>query len=174
MGINLTIKEWLEVAPLIFTIIGGIFFLLQWRKDIKTKRAEFIYQILDKFRFDGNLLETTYILDYEQRWYVKGFHESDLEGLIDKYFCYIDYVCYLKSTKNISDKEFRIFEYEVHRVCNSLSAQAYLWNLYNFSLKNKAKCSYQNIINYGMKKRLLPNDFLTNQNLYPGQKYLNW
>lgn len=173
MGNNAEV--WIGIVSLVFTAIGGIFIYIQWQKSIKTKRAEFIYQILDKLRFDDELSEATYILDYnEYDWYNDSFHNggNNMEHKIDKLFCYIDYICYLRSTKNISKTEFKIFEYEVHRICLGHSAQAYLWNLYHFALKNKTCCSFQNIIDYGIEKGTFPKDFTTNKKLY--RKRLNF
>lgn len=173
MGKN--VEVWLEIVSLVFTVIGGIFIYIQWQKSIKTKRAEFIHQILDKLRFDEDLLEATYILDYnESDWYNASFHngKNNMEHIIDKLFCYIDYICYLRSTRNISETEFKIFKYEVHRICQGYSAQAYLWNLYHFARRNETCCSFQNIIDYGIEKGIFPKEFTTNTKLY--RKQLNF
>lgn len=58
MGI--TIDMWFEIASF---IVGGIFVYFQWEKSVKTKRAEIIHQIIDKLRFDEDLIKATYILD---------------------------------------------------------------------------------------------------------------
>lgn len=169
---NLSIDNWLTIVSLIFAVIGGVFIYWQWRNSIKIRRAEFINQILEKLRFDKDLTSAIYIIDYNQEWYDSSFHNSKLECSIDKLFCYIDYICYLKSTGNISITEFKIFQYEIHRICISYSSRAYLWNLYHFSLKNKTNCSFQYLIDYGIKSKMLQEDFKSNVSLYP--KYLNW
>lgn len=169
---NLSIDNWLKIISLTFAAIGGAFIYWQWRNSIRIRRAEFINQILEKLRFDRDLTSTVYIVDYNQKWYNSSFHNSDLERSIDKLFCYMDYICYLKSTRNISTTEFKIFQYEIHRTCISISSQVYLWNLYHFSKKNNTDCSFQYLINYGIKSKLMPKDFKSNRSLYP--KYLNW
>lgn len=173
MGI--TIDMWFEIASLALTIVGGIFVYFQWEKSAKTKRAEIIHQIIDKLRFDEDLIKATYILDYNPYWYNDSFHNGNngMEYIIDKFFCYIDYICYLRSTRNISEKEFKIFNYEVNRICSrSKSAQAYLWNLYHFAERNETSCSFRYIIDYGIKNGLFPKDFTTNKKLY--RKQLNF
>ncbi|GHT29534.1 hypothetical protein AGMMS49574_06550 [Bacteroidia bacterium] len=134
--INLSFENYLSLISLLFVLIGGCFALYQWQSSIKTKRAEFINQILEKLRFDKELTKTMYIVDYDQNWYSNKFHNSELEDSIDKLFSYLDYICYLKHTKNITKTEFQIFQYEIHRVCVSNSTKSYLWNLYHFSKRN--------------------------------------
>jgi len=167
-----TIDNWLTLISLLFVVIGATFALYQWKKNLKIKRAEFINQILEKLRFDKELAEIMYIIDYNQTWYNIEFHNSELESSIDKLFSYLDYICYLKDTKNITETEFKIFQYEIHRVCISVSTKLYLWNLYHFSKKNKTTCSFQYLIDYGIISKLLPKDFKVNETLY--NKTLNW
>lgn len=169
---NLTVENWLTIISLIFASIGGIFIFLQWNMSIKNRRAEFIYQILEKLRFENKLSSTMRIIDYEQEWYSKEFHNSNLEKYIDILFSYIDYICYLKATKNISKIEFDIFKYQIHRICISNSTSKYLWNLYHFSKKNNTTCSFQYLINYGIQCEFLSKEFKDNEELYT--KTLNW
>ena len=164
--------NWQILVPLLFAVIGGGFALFQWKKTIKVKRAEFINQILEKIRFDKDLTNTMYVVDYNQNWYDNSFHNGTLECSIDKLFAYLDYICYLKLTKNITNTEFNIFRYDIHRVCVSKSTKHYLWNLYHFSKRNKTDCSFQYLINYGINSGLFPKDFKENATLY--KKTLNW
>lgn len=170
--VNLTTENWLTIISLGFAAIGGAFIFWQWQKSLKTKRAEFINQILEKIRFDKDLTETMYIIDYDQNWYDSSFHTNKLESSIDKLFSYVNYICYLKSTGNISKTEFKIFQYEINRICVSDSTKSYLWNLYNFSMKNKTTSSFQYLIDYGIENKLFPDDFKDNKTLYT--KTLNW
>lgn len=167
-----SIDNWLTLISLCFVALGGGFALWQWRKNLKIRRAEFINQILEKLRFDEELIKTMYIVDYKQDWYDVSFHDSEFERVIDKLFAYLDYICYLKTTRNITNSEFHIFQYEIHRVCISYSSKAYCWNLYHFSKKNETVCSFQYLIDYGIKAELFPKDFKKNTTLY--SKTLNW
>lgn len=53
-----SIENWLTLISIIFAGIAGSFVYWQWRKNVKTKRAEFINQIIEKLRFDKNLINT--------------------------------------------------------------------------------------------------------------------
>jgi hypothetical protein len=169
---NLTIDNWLTIISLAFVAIGGVFIYFQWKKSLKIKRAEFINQIIEKLRFDDDLPKTMYEIEYRQNWYSISFHESEFENDVDKLFSYIDYICYLRNTNNISKKEFQVFKYEIHRICVSVSTQIYLWNLYHFSKGNNADCSFQHLIDYGIKNKLFPKDFKKDKTIFP--KTLNW
>lgn len=118
-----------------------------------------------------------YMIDYGTSWYDRNFHnrEDDLEYRVDKVLSFLNYVCYLRKEKNLGKKEFRILCYEVNRVCISPDIQNYLWNLYHFSVKQGTECSFQDLIEYGMEKRIIDRkSFLssTSENNYT--KYLNF
>lgn len=168
----ISIENWLKIISLVFVCIGGVFVYIQWDRSIRIRRAEFLHQLLEKLRFEEDMVRSMYTVEYDLSWYSIEFHGNKMEERIDKLLSYVDYVCYLRQTSNISKKEFQIFQYEIHRICVSPSCQSYLWNLYHFSLKNNTMCSFYNLIQYGIKHRLLPSDFKTNKGIY--EKTLNW
>jgi hypothetical protein len=164
------------IATIIGLVIAGITSivgLIQWKKSNMIRKAEFLKQIIHKLRFDDNMTKTMYIIDYSNNWYNKSFHESDEEKEYDKFFAYLNYVCYLRNTRIISKKEFDILKYEINRVCCNNSVKAYLWNLYHFSSKNNVKSSFNELIEYGIKEKIIEDNFLDkNWKNYP--KYLNF
>ena len=170
----MTIDNYLTLFSIILVLVGAIFALIQWNSSIKLRRAEFIDKIINIIRFDKEMAETLYVIDYNLFWYDANFHKNgNFEYKIDKALSYFDYICYLYSTKNIGNNEFKILKYRISRICMSPSTQAYLWNLYHFSNKFKRECSFTNIINYGIKNKLITNEFTNNStNLYV--KYLNF
>jgi len=169
---NITCDKYFTWMSLIIAIISIAFAFLQWRKSINTRRAEFINQILDKLRFDKELRKIIYVFEYNYNWYDGSFHGSKLEKSVDMLLSYVNYICYLKITKNISKTEFEIFQYEIHRICMSSSSKCYLWNLYHFSIINNAPCSFLYLIDYGISEKLFPKEFKKNTSLY--EKTLNW
>jgi len=169
---NFILDNWLTLVSLLLALIGSGFALFQWKKAVQVRRAEFVHQIIERLRFNDELVKAMYNIDYEQNWYYSGFHNSELEASIDKLFSYLDYICYLRSNNIISKKEFAIFQYKINRVCVSISTKEYLWNLYHFSKKNNADCSFQFLLNYGIQYEIFPKDFRDNETLY--NKTLNW
>ena len=166
------LNQYSGAISLIFALFGGIFVYIQWKKSLKIKRADFINSLLEKIRFDKDLQHAMYVVDYVPNWYGEDFHGGELEHSMDRLFCCLDFICYLRKTRNISCREFKIFRYDVHRVCTSYSAKAYLWNLYHFSQAQKIDFSFLYLIDYGIKKKMLPKNFKTDKSLY--KKYLNW
>ena len=160
----------------IIAIIGGLFVFFQWINSNKLKRVEFINQIIEKIRFDKDLQETMYMIDYSKNWYDENFHNGNngTEAKIDKLLSYLSYICYLKENAVLSKKEFSILEYEINRVCSSFSVQSYLWNLYHFTNKIVVKCSFSYLINYGLKNKIISRDFLEKENNNKYVKYLNF
>lgn len=168
----LSIENVLYIINLIFLVIGGVFIYIQWRKSISIKRAEFINQILEKLRFDKILTDAMYKLEYEVSWYDSSFHGSIHEKPIDTLLSYLNYICYLKETRIISQAEFNMIKYTINRVCSSESSQKYLWNLFQYSKSKNSQCSFQYLIDYGISSGCIPMDFKTNQILY--EKTLNF
>ena len=157
-----TIDNLLSLLKIVMTLIGAIFVYYQWKRNVNVQRANFINQIVDKLRFDKDMANTLYLIDYTYDWYDEHFHENTkLQMQIDKVLSYLSYICYLIETGNISETEKSVIEYELFRVCESPSTQAYLLNLYCFSLNRKIGCSFQNLIDYGIKHGIMDKSLFT-------------
>jgi hypothetical protein len=155
-----TIENTLTLLSLIVATFVALFAIAQWRNSIKLKRAEFLNQIIEKLRFDDDIAHTMYLVEYSADWYSASFHGGNLESAIDKLFGYMSYICYLRSMGNIKEPEFEVLSYEIHRTCSSPSAETYLWNLYHFSAQTGTSCTFNNLIEYGLEKKLFHQDFL--------------
>ena len=119
---------------------------------------------------------TTYLIDYEDDWYDGNFHdrEDDFEYQMDKLMSYLSYICYLQKERKISAKEFCILKYEINRACSSHAVQCYLWNLYHFSRQQGTQCSFQYLIDYGLKQKLINKKEFTNSQSTHYIKTLNF
>lgn len=151
----------LEYASLFFVLIGGLFALYKWSMAQNIKRANFVQQLYEKLRENTDIIEANRMIDYETPvdiWYSKdynGFKDKKVENIIDNYFSWLSYICYIKSKRCISNKEFHLFEYSIMRVIRSYSSKTYLWNLYHFSQKNNVPFVYLPLLEYGFKKKLI-------------------
>ena len=168
--------EWIALATLILAFASAICGLYQWRYGNKTRRAEFITQIIEKLRFDKEIVEVMTLVDYgEETWYDDEFHNGgELEEKIDKLFSYLNHICYLNQNGLLSDKEIGAFKYELTRVCRSSHAQAYLWNLYHFSKTQDTICSFDNLIMYMRKNTFSENENIRFDNPKSKDKRLNF
>jgi len=126
--------------------------------------------IIVKLIFDKEMLETMYKIDYNRCWYDENFHRSEGEPSVDQFLSFLNYTCYLRKIGVIRKNEFKIIQYELNRVCKSPSVQGYLWNLYHFSKKD---CVFQYLIDYGIKRQYIPQDFYE-QDTSRYKKYLNF
>ena len=159
------VSDYLSLVSIILVIGGGFFTYRQWAASNKTKRAEWLTQIIEKLRFDEEMVQAMNTIDYDHAWYGADFHDENkkLEYQIDKLLSYLTYICYLKEMKSLSEKEFKLLRYEVNRACGSKQVQYYLWNLYHFSQAEGTECSFQYLIDYGIENRLLDDTFLDSQ-----------
>ena len=132
----------LNIVSLIVVIIGGIFAFVQWRKSLKLKKAEYIKELIDKIRSDSEIRDIIYTFDYAIPWYNRNFHGSETEKKTDKTLLYFSYICYLRDSKTIGEKEFNFFEYEIKRFMNNSDLQDYFYNIYHFSNKNNSPMSF--------------------------------
>lgn len=152
-----TIENKLSLVSLLFTLIAGVFACYQWHEMNRLRKSEFIDQILAKLRFDKEMANTMYVIDYKNGWYNDDFHNGngDFEFRLDKLLSYLTYICYLYKERRIGKKEFLVLHYEINRVCSSKDVQSYLWNLYHFSKRQGTPCSFQYLIDYGIKNQLI-------------------
>ena len=165
-----------SIMGVLIALIGTILCLLQWKESCAIKRCEYNDKILDDFRKNKELTDTRYKFEYNDNWYNIEFHgnNSEIEKEYDNYFLYVNYICFLYNTKRIKKKEFAAFEYLITRVCTNEDAQAYFWNLYHFAKRNHTTCSFNDIINYCYKNKIIKKSFFKNsQNEYE-KKYLNF
>lgn len=173
---NWSVTDILSLLSLVLVVIGGIFAYRQWEAANRIKRTEFINQIIEKLRFDKDMVKTMYTIDYDYTWYNENFHNEDsaLEFEIDKLLSYLSYICYTYKMKNISRKEFKILRYELNRTCSSPAVQSYLWNLYHFSKKQKTDCTFQYLIDYGIKNKIINKKPFQNSKCTDYPQYLNF
>ncbi len=171
-----SVSDVLSFISILIAIIGGIFAYKQWKYSNKIKRADFINQIIYKLRFDKSMVEIINMFDYNLAWYDENFHNSnnELEYKVDKTLSYLSYICYLIKEKHIRKSEFIILEYEIIRACISPEVKSYLWNLYHFSASQKATCSFQNLIEYGIKNKLIDETEFMNSKSKKYVKRLNF
>lgn len=164
-----------EFIVIILSVIGGCFALFQWRSSYKLKRAELVKETSSKIREDKEIVNVLYKLDYnDEEWYNAEFfeHNHDYEAKFDRTFAFFDYLCYLKNKKILGNKEFKIFQYRIHRMACNKSFVNYMFNLYHFSEKNNNPISFYHLLTYMKKHKLLDNDFWdVNSKKY--KKFLN-
>lgn len=173
---NWSVADILSLLSLLLIIVGGIFAYKQWTAANRIKRTEFINQIIEKLRFDADMVKTMLTIDYDHQWYDENFHNDNftLEFEVDKVLSYLSYICYTYKMKNISKKEFKILRYELNRACSSPAVQGYLWNLYHFSKTQKTDCTFQYLIDYGIKNKIIDKKVFTNNQCGEYPKYLNF
>lgn len=167
---NYQIQDVCSILGVLVAIVGGIFALYQYKQSNKLIRVEKIQKVIEKLR----AFKVEYLLEYDKKWYDMSFHGGDKEKELDEFLSCINFLCYLKRRKIITKKEFSLVDYEVRKVCCNEQVQFYLWNLYHFSKNNNTICTFNEIIEYGIKERLISEEFLTADTGRFGEKYLNF
>ena len=173
---NWTVADILSLLSILLVIVGGIFAYKQWSAANRIKRTEFINQIIDKLRFDKDMVKIMYKIEYDYEWYGQDFHNNnvELEYIIDKLLSYLSYICYIYKMGNIKKKEFRILRYELNRTCSSPAVQSYLWNLYHFSKGQHTECTFQYLIDYGVKNKIIDKEIFLDNSCDKYPQYLNF
>lgn len=148
--------NWFSLFQTLAVLCGGAFALFQWSKSNQLKRTEFINQIIEKMRFDNEITTGKYLVDYNSDWYNKSFHCEATEYLIDKYFAYLSYICYLIKMRHLKEEDLSLFRYDLSRACGNESSQNYLYNIYHFAKKKGTDCSFEHLIKYGRNMGIIP------------------
>ena len=148
----------LSIAAVLISIITPMYNLFNFDKTNDVHRAKFFKEIMEKLRFDKDMIDALNAIDYGDDWYNDDFPRSELEIKVDKVFSYLSYVCYLYKEKVIHKNEFDLFEYKIKRVCQNKSSQNYLKFLYHFSRKcGIEKHTYNDLMEY-MFENVFNND----------------
>lgn len=136
--------------PAIATICGFIITLIAWKNNVKTRRADYINDLLDKLHNDKLIKNTIYLLQYNNKWYDQKFYKNHkLELQIDTTLSYLSYICYLHDKRIISKKEFRLFQSMINHAASNESTVRYFYNLLHYSevyahkLTTKAKSTFK-------------------------------
>lgn len=156
------IGDIIALLGLIAVITGGLFSLHQYRKNLALKRADYIMVLTEKIRSDVEICSVVYIIDYNKPWYDDKFHGgSEIERKVDKTLSYFSYICYLREQNILSPKEFETFEYSLDRILTNFQVIDYLYNLYHFTQKLSDNMSFKYLFEYGEKKIISMQIFIT-------------
>lgn len=131
----MTASDWIALSALILAAIGGLFSLIQWRKSVAIKRAEFVEAITQKLHYDKDILKTIYMIDYSKFKYDERFHSvgNPIQVDVDILLSTLDYLCYLLDKRLIAENDIVSDLYILKRVCLDTEIQCYLWNLHHFA-----------------------------------------
>lgn len=162
-------------VSLLLALIGGYFALIQWRMNMKLKRAEYIKNLLDQMRTDKDIVY--YKFDYDEPWYGPNFHNSgESERKMDYTLNFFSYICYLRNHKIINKTDFCCFKYEIERILTNRHFLCYCYNLYHWSKKIKQPIPFYELFEYARKHHYFDKydkEFWNNQSKqYP--HYLNF
>lgn len=177
----MTTNEIIGCVTMIVAIIGLIFSCYQWWKKVQLERAERLSKLITLLRNDVRQLSILYKIDYGESWYDESFHKSELEGELDRFLSFYEYILYLRMNCIISEKEFRFFEYDINSIVDNHDIQTYLFNLYHFSepenspfaKSSKKQFVYKNLLKYAKKRKCIDSSFEKNINAYPRHLFLN-
>lgn len=120
--------------PAFATICGFVITVIVWNNNVKTRRADYISDLLDRLHNDPLIKDTVYIFQYDENWYKKEFYfNRDLELKVDTTLSYLSYICYLQEKKIIRKKEFNLFKSMINHAASNKSTLRYFYNLRHYS-----------------------------------------
>ena len=125
---------------MVVAIIGFVFSCYQWWKKVQSERAEKLSNLINVLRRDVRQLSMLYKIDYNKHWYDESFHKSKLEGEMDQFLSYYEYILYLKKNHIITKKEFSFFKYDITSIVSNDDVQLYFFYLYHYAKPKKGQC----------------------------------
>lgn len=158
-----------------FAISGGIIALFQWNSSIKIKRAEYVNTLFKELNNNEKIKHTMYIFYYDEKsWYNKDFHGSDFELDVDDTLNYFSYICYLRESNLISQKEFDFFKYTIDKSLSSFQVEEYLYNVYFHCKYNNVDLYFKNLFNYIKQNKIYDNSFFNDPTNIKYTVLLDW
>ena len=155
---------WLKSIGCIAAVVTATAAILQWRRSLLIKRAEFVDMIFKRFSADENIRKMFYFLEYHQDWDVGAlFHararEEKHNEWIDVGLLYFSYVCHLRDMGILREKDFVLFRYVICRTMANRCIQNYLYNLYHFAKTNQLQFIYPILLSFADREKLLGEGF---------------
>lgn len=154
-----------DLIPLILSVIGGVFALYQWSLSVKNNKAQYVNDLLQRMMNDEEIREFLRIVDYEEVWYIKEFHDvafkpehRHIPVIADRTLFFMNYLCYINSQKIIRDAELKVFEYYLTTLAQNSQVQSYLLDLYQYSLAEKRIFPFDFFLNYCIKNKFIPKE----------------
>ncbi len=146
----------IPIISCIAVIVGGVFALVQWRKNVAVRKAEFFERLIEHYN-QSDIQESLYCMDYDNDWYTKEFHNgSKTEQQMDKTLAFFSYLCYLNESKLISDREFNFFAYDINIMLENEQLCDYMYNLYHMAKEKSDKMPYVYFVKYFMQYHNIP------------------
>lgn len=144
-------ENFLDFIGFLLTVIGGGFALLQWRASIKTNRANYVEDILNKVMDDAQIQKFQRLADYGTDWYTEDFHRGkspEIAQIADRTLFTYNYICYLYDTKIINKDELEIFTYYMLALAHDDELTCYFLDLYQYSLFSGRKFPFGHYLSF--------------------------
>ena len=138
-------------VTLLTGFIGGIWAIVQWRRDAQIRRADFVERLIASIRATDVMEFFTNRIEREGADYYKGDFDFDAgcENIADKLLFILSYACYLKRRNLISDTDFAFFAYMLDRTLRHQCTIAYLTDYYADENLSKVVRPYDDLIHVG-------------------------
>jgi hypothetical protein len=125
MDISITV----DIAQLIFTVLGGVYALVLFHKTNIEKKNIFIIAIYDRFYNDTEIRKILYVVDKEEREMEKIKYNGRLEKEADKTLRFLQYIGQLINDKQLKLSDIHLFKYEIDTILNNFYVQKYIDHL---------------------------------------------
>ena len=167
----------IEFFTVVFSVLGGLFGLVQWKKGNDYKRAEMAKLLINQTRDDKEIAYIIDLIDWNKGIYYKGKFKYQKEAVIkysltdeqqlfiaiDRTLAHFNYICYLKALHIFKRKDMALFDYLIKRIFNNIEICNYLYSLLYWTVGLNVACSYKHLICYGLKRGFIGNEFIKEQ-----------
>ena len=147
------VKEYAPVLTLFVTIvgggIGGTVALLQWKKQLRIRQTEFVYQVMQDLRTNFDMMDVTHKIANGELRYDALCSNRSLEIKTDRFLGVLNYHCYLLKSGAITKKDFNIFKAQIVWTLEDKNIQAYI--------KNQSIALHY-LIDWGLRNKMFPDD----------------
>ena len=156
-------------------LAGVVFAIVEWREHKKIRNVEMLLRFSRDVENDPSIAEFFKKVDYGERWYDGEFHDSPFEKKVDYTLGILCHYVKMIDYNIIEEKDFYAFNYVIRRVLQNHDAQAYLFNLLNFTARIKSSFPFASLVEYGKSKGILDETFFNAElGVKKYGKTLNW
>jgi len=114
-----TNAEWLQLSALVITAVGGLFAIVTYRRDVRHKRTDWLYQLFDKFYEKQTYQSIRKVLDYKLEPDYSDLQRQiaepgvkDLEEKFSDYLNFFEFLVNLQRTGRMDRRDLdNMFDY---------------------------------------------------------------
>ena len=123
------VKDWAELTAYVVGILAVLFSVCQYFRNSKQERMRWLFELYQRFYADPELRKMRVRIDWGKTDFALNEVEqnAELQGELDDYLNFFEFLAYLKERKVLEDDEIRtMFDYALKKIAEDNGVRQYI------------------------------------------------